>query len=392
MKRIRELDGLRALAIFAVMLTHFRPTYSSRFNFMALGWSGVDLFFAISGFLITSILIDLRGKEHPYKTFYWRRALRIFPPYYAALGAILLLAVIHGETVTRNEMIAAWVFVSSIARGYSIPLIVHRIFLHASFITTPQTIIQYDLDEFRYAIGIFWSLSAEELFYLLWAPIILRGSRRTILSCSIAPIFLSPVLRGLTHTSGYSEAFSFPCRFDALAAGGCLALLMLAVKRGHLSARLLDRGLLTTLPISLIALILLSWHSGAFRGIEIRSTTVFSVLGYTLLAILCTSVVGVCARWAGSTWMTALRLKPITYVGTISYMVYLIHIPVYVAIGIVLGRNSHHQIEQAILGVLCTIAIAGLSWKYVESPILTLKTRQIQIVSALAVPVAPAGN
>jgi peptidoglycan/LPS O-acetylase OafA/YrhL len=217
MKRIRELDGLRAFAIFAVMLTHFRPTYSSRFNFMALGWSGVDLFFAISGFLITSILIDLRGKEHPYKTFYWRRALRIFPPYYAALGAILLLAVIHGETVTRNEMIAAWVFVSSIARGYSIPLIVHRIFLHARFITTPQTIIQYNLDEFRYAIGIFWSLSAEELFYLLWAPIILRGSRRTILLCSIAPIFLWPgaawlnshfwIFRGIQ----LSVPFRLPC-------------------------------------------------------------------------------------------------------------------------------------------------------------------------------------
>jgi peptidoglycan/LPS O-acetylase OafA/YrhL len=79
-QRIKELDGLRTFAIFGVFLTHFRPVNQSGFDLLNIGWMGVDLFFGISGFLITSILIGLRGHEAPYKTFYWRRSLRIFPP------------------------------------------------------------------------------------------------------------------------------------------------------------------------------------------------------------------------------------------------------------------------------------------------------------------------
>jgi peptidoglycan/LPS O-acetylase OafA/YrhL len=75
MRRILELDGLRMIAIFGVFCVHFRPAPKHAFDATRLGWTGVDLFFAISGFLITGILLDLRGKEHSFKNFYWRRAL-----------------------------------------------------------------------------------------------------------------------------------------------------------------------------------------------------------------------------------------------------------------------------------------------------------------------------
>ncbi len=70
MSRIRELDGLRFFAILGVLMVHFRPSSAHRLDFMSLGWAGVDLFFVISGFLITNILIRLRAEKHPFKTFY----------------------------------------------------------------------------------------------------------------------------------------------------------------------------------------------------------------------------------------------------------------------------------------------------------------------------------
>src|SRR5215469_9274502 len=98
--RILELDGLRALAITAVMLFHFSPHH----NHFKLGWAGVDLFFVISGFLITGILLDLRTDPSPYRTFYWRRVLRIFPPYYAVLAAVAVIAFfIHHEPYDARQ-------------------------------------------------------------------------------------------------------------------------------------------------------------------------------------------------------------------------------------------------------------------------------------------------
>ena len=111
--RIKELDGLRAIAILGVFSCHFTRQYTPAFDFMGLGWAGVDLFFAISGFLITGILIDLQDKERPYRIFYGRRILRIFPPYYLALALILLLACLHCEHVSFRENIRYWLFASS---------------------------------------------------------------------------------------------------------------------------------------------------------------------------------------------------------------------------------------------------------------------------------------
>src|SRR5579863_4667079 len=136
MQRIKELDGLRALAILAVFLVHFRPVDHPIFNFMAFGWVGVDLFFVISGFLITGILLKLRRQPTPFRQFYWHRALRIFPPYYLALSLILLLARVHGEAISTHEQIVAWFFLSSV-KGLSLTLMASRLFLQSSFMVAP---------------------------------------------------------------------------------------------------------------------------------------------------------------------------------------------------------------------------------------------------------------
>jgi peptidoglycan/LPS O-acetylase OafA/YrhL len=92
--RIKELDGLRGIAVLAVLSEHYLswlPAAGSQY-----GWLGVDLFFILSGFLITSILLELRDKEHYFKVFYARRALRIFPPYFLGVFVYLCIAFASG--------------------------------------------------------------------------------------------------------------------------------------------------------------------------------------------------------------------------------------------------------------------------------------------------------
>jgi peptidoglycan/LPS O-acetylase OafA/YrhL len=174
MSRIRELDGLRAIAILGVFLAHFTPAGWGIFDLLYLGWSGVDLFFAISGFLITSILIGLRGQDASFKIFYWRRTLRILPPYYLVLILILVLALLRREQMPYSIVVRYWLFLSSVTPGL-IKLAVSRLFFHTHPVFSAyHRATKYYIPGFKDCIGIYWSLSVEELFYLIWAPVTSR--------------------------------------------------------------------------------------------------------------------------------------------------------------------------------------------------------------------------
>ncbi len=389
MTRIKELDGLRAIAISGVFLAHFTPVGYRVSDLLYLGWAGVDLFLAISGFLITSILLGLRKQEAPFKTFYWRRTLRIFPPYYLVLILILGSAFLHNERVQYGTIVRHALFLSSVTPGL-IKLAITRLLFHThSVLPAYHRGTRGSILEFKDCLGIYWSLSVEEIYYLIWAPIILKGTRCLVLFCSVAPLLLCPVLRGLAHTSPHiDETVGFVFRFDSLAAGGCIALLFWGAEKGYLRRAFLDRGLAAAIIVSPAALFLLGRYCGVFRGVDVRTTWSFSVFGFTLLAILCATVVGACVRWGGSprTVPRVLRSKPGVYLGTISYMMYLIHLPIYVLIQLTVlkyfenGRafeaNRGLVLLWGILAVVCTIALAALSWEWFERPILRLKDRR----------------
>lgn len=390
MQRIRELDGLRALAIFAVFCVHFRPEPKYSFDIMQLGWAGVDLFFAISGFLITGILLKLRDEEHPFRTFYWRRVLRIFPPYYVSFALILVLIVASGWALPPSgEIASAATFLASLVdHPPSWHLVAARLFGHQGFWVKPVGITTPHFHSFAGGIGVFWSLSVEELFYLLWAPVILRGSRRTILTASLAPLLLCPVARAFVHTAAYPEVFMFFCRFDSLAAGGCVALLFAAKDR--LPNRALERGLVLAMTFSGLFFLLLVWKCGLLAGTELRSTTAFAAFGYSLLAIFFAVITGACSHWSGKTCLIGLRWKPVAYVGKISYAMYLVHIPAYVAVGLLLtGHPSSYglQVFHGLLAVMVTITLAAISWRYLESPILRLRNQPFSLRALRSMPV-----
>jgi len=206
MKRIRELDGLRFLAIFAVLLVHYRPPYRPSLDVLSLGWVGVDLFFVISGFLITTILVSLRGSQHPFRIFYWRRVLRIFPPYYLVLLPLSLAILITHAQVAVHLAVEAWVFLLSLTGlAHHLQGAYLILFRGAPLNTMRAGIDNHLMSSYGDGVFVFWSLSVEELFYLIWAPIVLKGSRRSIIAIGFLAIVVCPLLRLLFHSPNYQE-------------------------------------------------------------------------------------------------------------------------------------------------------------------------------------------
>ena len=385
MGRIQELDGLRAIAILLVLAAHFAPHDRLLANVLGLGWCGVDLFFAISGFLITDILLALRKTEAPFRTFYWRRTLRIFPPYYLILALIVLLAFLHAEPVNYREVARHALFLSSATPGL-LKVAFARLACHVS---APLQLAPkqggYSLLQFKDCLGIYWSLSVEELFYLTWAPIVLKGSRRAILFCSVAALLVCPLLRGLAHSTPFvDESIGFVFRFDSLAAGGCVALLFAGVDHGLVQSRSAARWLIAVMIVAGTGLFGLAEICGVFHGVDVRTRLGFSIWGFSLLAILCASIVGACARWSGTLGplSSILRSTGAANLGKVSYMMYLIHLPTYVVIQLLFvklfGRNALVTSTglQALCGIAATagtIGFARLSWSYFEGPIMRMR-------------------
>ena len=170
------------------------------------------------------------------------------------------------------------------------------------------------------------------------------------------------------------------CRLDSLAAGACFALAF--AEKERISKRGFELTLLAAMIASGLLCLALFWKCGLFAGTELRSTTAFAILGYTLLSIFFAATTGVCMHWSGRIWFAALRWKPIAYIGKISHSMYLIHIPIYVAVGLLWGAHTltyRSQILHGVAAALCTMLLAALSWKYFESPILAIRDRPFSV-------------
>ena len=165
------------------------------------GQTGVDLFFVLSGFLITGILLHAKGRPNYFRNFYSRRALRIFPLAYAAMIFIYVaMPALHvWKWVSVKQQLWFWFYVSN----------VHDTFLITHAISGP---------------GHFWSLAVEEHFYLVWPAIVLLCSRRGLYLATVACVALSLASRILLLRLGYEVYYFTLCRLDCLAVGAMLAL------------------------------------------------------------------------------------------------------------------------------------------------------------------------
>ena len=177
----------------------------------AYGWLGVDLFFVLSGFLITSILLGLRDKENRFKSFYSRRALRIFPPYFLGIAVYFSVSVALGLPGTLRLWIQ-YVF-------YYMSLYVHDpLPPHGPPSGVPWVI--------SFGLTVLWSLSVEEIYCTIWAPVVSFTTEAGFVSILIGMNVATPFLRWYLRTPAGNEAFGCYCRMDALAHGSAVALLI----------------------------------------------------------------------------------------------------------------------------------------------------------------------
>jgi len=304
---LESLDGLRGLAVLVVMLLHFTTAMTPPADSAAatvrsvfqLGWVGVDLFFVLSGFLITGILADNRGSDRYFSAFYARRALRILPVYVAALVLVFhvvpLVFAPHPQVAPGTEL-PFWFFV-------------------ANFRDLP-----YDVAKL---VGHYWSLAIEEQFYLLWPLVVFFASRRTARGIALATIVVEPVLRFVALRMGLDGSAVYhytPFRLDGLAMGAFVAL-ELREKGGEERLRRWWRLAAGVGFLAVVVYVLPLALPRPFSG-DLRLSLTFSAVSVLFGALL----TGVVLAREGHA-RHALAHPALVTLGTYSYAIYLLHVP-----------------------------------------------------------------
>jgi peptidoglycan/LPS O-acetylase OafA/YrhL len=368
-KRVPELDGLRGLAILMVLFCHFGfETISGaghRWLFYlldtsSLSWSGVDLFFVLSGFLIGGILLDARNSPNYFKAFYARRVFRIIPIYLAVVG-IFYLCVAGG--VPGKIAASKWLF------GPTVPW-----YTYATF--TQNVGYALGKPNFAYWLSSTWSLAVEEQFYLLLPVTIwLIPTRRlpyllgfAILAAPAFRVFLS-----LHYPWGKLASVNLmPCRADSLLLGVAASLLVRhpsaweSLKNGRRWLASLCIGLAAGLPLFVL-----------LRATDPTQSFWMATLGLSWMAILYLALLLLALLYSDGWLGRKLRNSWLRALGTISYGVYLLHMPV-LGLTFLVFRNKRPWAETpaerllVLVAAGLTIAIASISWTFLEKPLLKI--------------------
>ncbi len=351
MKRVMELDGIRGIAAVSVVAFHLAPGFAHQ------GWAAVDCFFVLSGYLITTILLANRADPHYFVNFYVRRLLRIWPIYYLTL---LVVIVAYRYMPTKYPIDGAIIF---------------------QYLTYTQNIqmIWFDTAERSIrAYGHTWTLAIEEQFYMLW-PLVVRFVPRRVLPWLCLMIAAGSVgLRGM----GMPREV-LPAHCDGFASGAILALIVSGRFATGAGRRTCQWGMLMAVVIAATAIVVGLWGlsipPSPWTDADVASWRARSIVLYTVLFI---GLIGTVVLNAGHPWLAFLRWRPVVYLGTISYGLYLYHIVVLFAVEAVLRKlgvshpfDDSRPIWRSIVEMTMSLMVAGLSWRYIEQPILQLKSR-----------------
>jgi peptidoglycan/LPS O-acetylase OafA/YrhL len=344
MRRVPELDALRAIAAAIVLLFHLRPPK------FAFGSTGVDLFFVLSGYLITTIILRSHGTPWFVLNFYARRGLRIWPIYYLTLFALLAL----NPHLPRPEPTDGLPY----------------------YLTYTQNSSYYRFREPLPFIECFrhtWTLALEEQFYLIWPGLAILAGRRLIGLCvGVVLIALMARAGGYFSFGSYNQMILIG-RCDGFALGGLLAALLADRDRltQHLGRFRLGFGLLSLAAGSYIAWGIIRHTQIGFLGLPTPSWPASTIFAVNLFYF---ALIGLVALFAGCRALAPLRLGVLVYLGQISYGIYMYHYPVYWLLDG--GRfRTDRAIGWDVLKVTLTLALAVASWHLVERPILGLKER-----------------
>ena len=335
--RIPSLDGLRAISISLVLLSHLAgtrnfPLSAASGNFWALGEFGVKVFFVISGFLITGLLLDELAKNHKIRLgrFYFRRTLRIFPPYYAMLAVLVGAAAMGAVQLAPHDVAHTLTYTSNY------------------------------YPERSWYVGHTWSLSVEEQFYLLWpAVLILAGTRRAFLVAALV-VLAVPVIRlveweWFRAATGSGIGVRFETVADSIAIGCLLAGARPILHRTEWYPRLLGSPFFVVVPMVAILGNLTHDHPLVSFAVGMSLSNICVVL---------------CLDWAVTFHEgrigRVLNAAPLVFVGWLSYSLYLWQQPF-------LNRASSAAVAAFPLNIILTIGLALVSYYIVERPSLWLR-------------------
>jgi peptidoglycan/LPS O-acetylase OafA/YrhL len=353
--RIPELDGIRAIAIWMVLLVHVItafPNPQGALNFLpwsmqvALGhgWLGVDLFFMLSGFLITGILLDTRERPHYFRNFYARRFLRIMPLYFTVVLVWALFYHHYGR----------YLLMSSVFGANLAPL------FHVAIPHGPTVL---------------WSLAVEEHFYLLWPAIVLLVDRKKLLWLCLAIFIGCPMLRGLFALKGMNPGTIIVLswfRFDGLATGAAIAIWARSARFNRKTAHIIAAICLVMCCVVTIG--------GTGHGIFGTKTPVGLAFTYTQAYFAFAIPFVLALVYRGTIWTSILRNPLLQLSGALSYCLYLVHLSIGDGYQAVVANRLHlgptaTVLTRAAVVILFSFVIAALSRKFLEQPCLALKSR-----------------
>jgi peptidoglycan/LPS O-acetylase OafA/YrhL len=336
-RRIPSLDGLRAISISLVLLSHLAgtrnfPLSAGSVNFWGLGEFGVKVFFVISGFLITGLLLDELAKTDKIRLgrFYFRRTLRIFPPYYALLAVLVVASALGAVQLAPRDVAHTLTYTSNY------------------------------YPERSWFVGHTWSLSVEEQFYLIWpAVLVLAGTRRAFLIAALV-VLVVPVIRlveweWFRAATGSGIGARFETVVDSIAIGCLLAGARPLLHRTAWYPRLLASPFFVVVPMLSVL------------GMATRDHPLVSFAVGMSLSNIC---VALCLDWAvtfhDGRIGRVLNAAPLVFVGWLSYSLYLWQQPF-------LNRASSATVAAFPLNIILTVVLALVSYYAIERPSLRLR-------------------
>jgi peptidoglycan/LPS O-acetylase OafA/YrhL len=343
-----QLDALRAFAVFAVFVVHFVREEGAVRSMLPWGALGVQLFFVLSGFLITRILLGARSEKEGnrggiLRRFYCRRFLRLFPPYYLYLAF------------------------AAIALPYS------RQYLVIFMVYGQNFLFALRPEVFSHVMAHFWTLAVEEQFYLIWPWLVLFLPRKWLVGAISVCVTAAPIGRGIAlacHATSHQVNMMMPFHFDTLGMGALLAVLSAyGSGEGRSAGRLMNCGLWIGLPLLCASVV--AERFDIARGIQL-------VVGEGAAGLAFVWLVGRASEGFGGIAGKVLAWTPLLYLGRISYGLYVYHFNVPGMMRDVVMPRLHLSLPSSdwvryVIFSAVTVGVASASWYAIERPVNRLK-------------------
>ena len=360
--RIPELDGLRGVAILLILIWHY--VYSGlppslKTWMLRSSWSGVDLFFVLSGFLIGGILIDARQSSNLFKTFYSRRVFRIVPLYWLVLGAYAVLSLPR-----LRETAAAASLVEPRLSGY-----LYVVFLQNFAMAWSDTLGAPFL-------AATWSLAIEEQFYLTLPFVVRAVPTRALAWVCVGSVAFANLLRVvvcLLTDRVWPAYVLMPCRMDALMLGVLAAIIV----RSENARMIITRRSNVLWAVAFSLFLLIGYMT---RKNWMIASTEMATWGYTVLALFYSLVLLLSVTQNRSALSRGLRFTPLRRLGGIAYGVYLFHLPVNGFLHAYIRNTGAQLLDVTDVGITAialglTLTLATVSWRLFERPLIGIAHR-----------------